>query len=239
MGVVAAGTGKGPFRAPWILDALHRVTANRMALDHTFKRCMAAHAEFVDWFIELETILRGMGAVTCNTAATLNDAVDVIGGAFFGKKVFHVCMAGHADRILTLGPELGTILVGVGVVAYRAVPGSHRAVNMAHFEPVFFADMTLKAAVFNLAHRDRYFIGVRSLLMAGKALQVDGRAVFPVIVDDIFMAAKAERLGLTADWSAFLGRFILMTFLATGRQQFVTVEEKDPFFIEVDVEQGT
>lgn len=238
MGVVATGTGKGPFRPAWVLDPLYRVTTNRMALDHIFKGGVTTHAQLINRFIKLKTVIGGMGAVAGNAAAALDDAVDVIGGAVFSKQVFFVSMAGHADHILALSPELGPILVGVGVVTDRAVAGTHRAVDMVHLQPGFFADMALETAGFHLARRDGYFVGVRGLLMTGPALQGGGRTVFPVIFDYILMTFKTERLGLFVNGFAWLGRFVVVALLAGGGQQLVAVEERDTFFVKVDVEQG-
>lgn len=238
MGVVATGTGKGPFRSAWIFDPLYWVTTNRVALDHIFKGGVTTHAQIINWFIKLKTVIGGMGTVTGNAAAALDDAVDVIGGAVFSKQVFFVRMAGHADYILASCPELGTILVGVGVVTDRAVAGTHRAVDMFHLQPSFFADMALETAGFHLAHRDGDFVGVSGLLMTGSALQGGGWAVFPVILNDVFMAFKTERLGLLVNGSGWLGRFCVVALLAGGGQQLVAVEERDPFFVKIDVEQG-
>ena len=71
MGVVAAGTGKGPFWSARVFDTLDRMAAYWMAFDQALKVSMAAHAEFVNRFEKLKSVLCGMGAVAGNTAATL------------------------------------------------------------------------------------------------------------------------------------------------------------------------
>ena len=82
------------------------MTANRMALDHIQERGVAAHTEFVDWFIKLKAVFGGMGAVAGNTTAALNNAVDIVGRAIFSEQVFLVDMAGNTDIILALCPKL-------------------------------------------------------------------------------------------------------------------------------------
>ena len=106
MRVMTTGAGKGPFWSAWVLDALDRMSAHRMAFDHILERGVATNTEFVDRLIKLEAVLCGVGAVAGNTAAAFDNAMDVVGGAVIGEQVFFVYVTGDTDIILALCPQL-------------------------------------------------------------------------------------------------------------------------------------
>ena len=123
----------------------------------------------------------------------------------------------------------------MGVVADRAVARANRTMDVRHLQPGFFVNMALKAGVFHLACRNGDFVGINGGLMTGPALKGRRRAMLPVVIYYVFMAAVAQWLGLTFYGQAWGGRLIFMALFTNFRQKFVAVEKKYALFFEVDI----
>jgi hypothetical protein len=196
------------------------MTADRMAPGDPGQRLMTADAEFVDWFVEHERIIRGMRIMAGDTACPGNNAMNESYRFFFSLLDLLVTVTGDAKLSGSFTPELIPVFVAMGIMAQRTAPDIQGPVHMFSGTPFFLPGMTSKTGILNFPGRKSDAPWRNGLLMAGETELGCLRAVLKCNVrDNILMARKAGVLRLKAKYCYFTAGLQFVT-TGTARGQF-------------------
>jgi hypothetical protein len=111
---------------------------------------MTADAEFIDRFAEHELVIAGMGIMTGHASLAFYNTMDIRQRFLFSNQVLHVAVTGDAERHRTLGPELITVVVAMGVVAEGTTPDVQGSMDRFAGRPGFFAGMAGETDVLDI-----------------------------------------------------------------------------------------
>ena len=180
MGIMATGTAEFPVRSSWIPGRGNRMVGNRMTAFDACQKSMTTGTEIVDRFGEHKTVIRGMGIMAGNTTLAENNTMHMRRPVLllFAHQVCFVGMTAYTDVQRAFGPKLILIVAAVGVMT-KGAPANHRPMSIFTEKPIFLTGMTGKTDIVDTGLRETDSPGINGLLVAGKALLIDGGTMLP------------------------------------------------------------
>ncbi len=166
---MTTGAGKLPSLSKRIHLALQGMISNGMALLYINEARMTTDTKIVDWFIQLKTVLTGVGIVADDTTTTINNAMWIETNDFFPGFSL-VIVTTNAEINFTISPELKLVGISMGVMTDSTVTYSHRSMNMLLVFELYLIYMTLETYIVNSAGKYGNFCIATPFSMAAHAV---------------------------------------------------------------------